>query len=278
MIVEANGLSFRVREEGDGERFALCLHGFPETSYSWRHQLPVLASLGYRAWAPDLRGYGDTRPRPAGMQDMAVERHLDDVDALLDAAGVEKATIVGHDWGAIISWLYAMRRPERVERLVIMNVPHPAAFERNGRRNPRQWLRSWYALFFQLPWLPEKALTARRAEGVARAFEGVLPDEDVEVYRRAMLQPGAAKSAIGIYRAFLRGGGALRQRRLGWPVITAPTMVVWGVRDLALGEELLEGTDEWVADLRIEKLDASHWVQQDAVDDVNRLLEGFLGP
>lgn len=276
MIVEANGLSFKVREEGEGERLALCLHGFPETSYSWRHQLPVLASLGYRAWAPDLRGYGDTRPRPTRTADMAVERHLDDVDALLDAAGVERVTLIGHDWGAIISWLYAMRRPERVERLVIMNVPHPAAFERNGRANPRQWLRSWYALFFQLPWLPERALTARRADAVARAFQGVLAEEDVEVYRRAMLQPGAAKAAVDIYRAFLRGGGMVRQRRLGWPVITAPTMVVWGVRDVALGEELLEGAEEWVADLRIEKLDSSHWVQQDAVDEVNRLLEGFL--
>lgn len=275
-VIEANGLAFHVRTAGEGDRLALCLHGFPETSYSWRHQLPVLAGLGYRAWAPDLRGYGDTRPRPTRSQDMAVEKHLDDIDALLDAAGVAATTLVGHDWGAILSWLYAMRRPERVDRLVIMNVPHPAAFERNARSNPRQWLRSWYAVFFQLPWLPERALTARRAEPVARAFEGVLAEEDVEVYRRAMLQPGAAKAAIDIYRAYLRGGGLVRQRRLGWPTITCPTMVVWGVRDVALGEELLDGTDEWVADLRVEKLDSSHWVQQDAVADVNRLLEGFL--
>lgn len=276
MIVEANGLRFNVREAGTGDRLALCLHGFPETSYSWRHQLPVLAGLGYRAWAPDLRGYGDTRPRPTRTEEMAVERHLDDIDGLLDAAEVETTTLIGHDWGAILSWLYAMRRPERVERLVIMNVPHPAAFERNMRRNHRQWLRSWYALFFQLPWLPERALTARRAEAVARAFEGVLPEDDLEVYRQAMLQPGAAKAAVDIYRAFLRGGGAVRQRRLGWPTITCPTLVIWGVRDVALGEELLDGTDELVADLRIEKLDSTHWVQQDAVDEVNALVTGFL--
>lgn len=275
MIVDANGLAFHVEEAGSGDRLALCLHGFPETSHSWRHQLPVLADIGYRAWAPDLRGYGATRPLPSSTEEMAVERHLDDVDALLDAAGVEQVTLIGHDWGAIISWLYAMRRPERVERLVILNVPHPAAFERNARTNPRQWLRSWYALFFQLPWLPERALTARRAEAVARAFEGVLPDEDVEVYRHAMLQPGAAKAAVDIYRAFLRGGGLVRQRRLGWPTITCPTLVIWGVRDVALGEELLAGTDRWVADLRVEKLDATHWVQQDAPDVVNGLLRGF---
>jgi pimeloyl-ACP methyl ester carboxylesterase len=275
VIVEANGLAFHVQEAGSGDRLALCLHGFPETSHSWRHQLPVLADLGYRAWAPDLRGYGATRPLPASTDEMAVERHLDDVDALLDAAGAETATIVGHDWGAIISWLYAMRRPERVDRLVIMNVPHPAAFERNARANPRQWLRSWYALFFQLPWLPERALTARRAEAVARAFEGVLPEDDVEVYRRAMLQPGAVKAAVDIYRAFLRGGGLARQRRLGWPTITCPTLVIWGVRDVALGEELLDGTERWVADLRVEKVEATHWVQQDAPDVVNAHLRRF---
>jgi pimeloyl-ACP methyl ester carboxylesterase len=148
--VQANGLGFQVAACGEGERLALCLHGFPECGYSWRNQLPLLARLGYRAWAPDLRGYGGS-DRPEGIESYAIELLLEDVAGLIDASGARSTLLIGHDWGAAVAWLFAMRRVRPLERLVIMNVPHPGIMERKVRRLSRQTLRSWYMFFFQLP-------------------------------------------------------------------------------------------------------------------------------
>ena len=166
-FVQANGLRFHVATCGEGDHLALCLHGFPECWYSWRYQLPLLAELGYRAWAPDLRGYGQT-DRPPRREDYAIERLLDDVAALIDASGARSTILVAHDWGAIVAWYFAMRRQRPLERLVIMNVPHPAVIERAIRR-PRQLLRSWYVLFFQIPGLPELLMGAQRARAIGDA-------------------------------------------------------------------------------------------------------------
>lgn len=279
--VSANGLRFRVAEHGSGERLALCLHGFPELAFSWRHQLPVLGELGFRAWAPDLRGYGGTE-RPARMRDYAIENLLDDVAGLIAAAGCREVVLIGHDWGAVIAWLYAIRRPTAIERLVILNVPHPAVAER-GIRRPRQLLRSWYVFFFQLPWLPERLLTAFGARMVRRVFRDMavhkerFPDTVLDVYAEAAQQPGAAKAMIDYYRALLRGGGARRQAGLGYPILEVPTLMIWGLQDSALGPELTEGTDRYVSDLTLHRIeDASHWVQQDVPERVNALLSEWL--
>jgi len=280
--VSANGLRFRVAEAGTGEPLALCLHGFPELAYSWRHQLPLLADLGFTAWAPDLRGYGGTA-RPSQLSDYAIEILLDDVAGLIEASGRRDVVLIGHDWGAVLAWLFAIRRPGVIRRLVIMNVPHPAVFER-GIRRPRQLLRSWYVFLFQLPWLPERLLTARGARMVRDAFRGMavhkerFPDEVLDVYAEAALQPGAATAMIHYYRALLRGGGARRQRKLGYPTLTTPTLMIWGLQDRALGRELTDGTERFVADLTLHRIeDASHWVQQDVPERVNELLRDWLG-
>ena len=282
--VPANGLEFHVAEAGDGEDLALLLHGFPELAFSWRHQLPALAGAGYRAWAPDLRGYGGTT-RPTAMADYAMEHLMDDVEALVAAAGVESTTLIAHDWGALIAWQVAMRRPELVDRLVIMNVPHPSVADRVLRRSPRQMLRSWYVFFFQLPWLPEKLLGARGARAIGKAFSDMavhperFDDEVLDVYRQAALEPGALTAMVNYYRALVRGGGARRMKKLGTPVIETPTLMVWGEQDSALGIEMTEGTEEHVADLTLHRLpDASHWVQQDAPDEVNAILTAWLSP
>src|SRR5262249_15630311 len=162
-----NGLRFHVATCGDGDRLALCLHGFPECWFSWRHQMPLLARLGYRVWAPDLRGYGDS-DRPAQVQDYAIEKLMDDVTGLIDAAGAGETLLIGHDWGAIIAWLFAIRQVRPLHRLVIMNVPHPGAAE-PGMRTLRQLRKSWYALFFQLPRLPELAMCAQDYRAVGEA-------------------------------------------------------------------------------------------------------------
>ena len=189
---------------------------------------------------------------------------------------------MAHDWGAIIAWYFAMRRLRPLERLVILNVPHPGAFAK-AFRTWQQLRRSWYVLFFQLPRLPELLLTRGGGRPLASLFRtGTLhpenfPDEVIETYRRGWLAPGAATAMIDYYRALVRGGGAERQRELGHPVIETPTLMLWGEQDLALTKQTSFGTERWVKDLTLRYLpDASHFVQQDAYAEVNAMLEAWL--
>lgn len=280
-FVQANGLRFHVAQCGEGERLALCLHGFPELWISWRYQMPLLAKLGYRVWAPDLRGYGETE-QPSGIESYTIERLMDDVAGLIDASGARPALLMGHDWGAIIAWYFAMRRVRPLERLVILNVPHPGA-SAQVFRTWKQLRRSWYALFFQLPRLPELLLTSRGGRPLADVFRTRtlhpenFPEEVIETYRKSWLEPGAAKAMLDYYRALLRGGGMRRQRELGMPVIETPTLMLWGEQDLALTKETTFGTDRFVKHLTLRYLpDASHFVQQDAHVQVNEMLEAWL--
>jgi pimeloyl-ACP methyl ester carboxylesterase len=280
--VLANGLRFHVLEAGAGDRLALFLHGFPELGFSWRDQLPLLAKLGYRAWAPDLRGYGGT-DRPQGIAEYAIEKLMDDVAGLIDASGAKETVLVAHDWGGVIAWYFALRRIRPLSRLIVMNLPHPAIFERVMRSGWRQRLRSWYVLFFQIPWLPERLFQMRRASLVTEAFRGMavdksrFPEAVLDVYRQAALEPGAMTAMINYYRALVRGGGARRQSSLGFPRIELPTLMVWGEQDTALGKELTYGTEAFVPNLTLRYLPhASHWVQQDAPDDVNAIVAEWL--
>lgn len=279
--VNANGLRFHVATCGDGDRLALCLHGFPECWFSWRHQMPLLARLGYRVWAPDLRGYGRT-DRPPRMQDYSLEKLMDDVAGLIDASGARSTTVLAHDWGAIVAWMFAIRQVRALERLIIMNVPHPAVGEK-AMRTLRQLRKSWYGLFFQLPTLPERALAARNYFAIGEAFRGSavdksrFPDDVLAVYRENAAQPGALTAMVNYYRALVRGGGAARQRKLGYPMIETPTLMIWGEQDIALGKETTYGTDRHVRDFTLRYLpDASHWVQQDAPEVVNGMIEAWL--
>lgn len=280
-LVTANGLQFHVASCGSGERLALCLHGFPEFSYSWRYQLPLLARLGYRAWAPDLRGYGKTT-RPTRQEDYAIEVLMDDVAALIDASGARSTVLIAHDWGGVIAWYFALRQRRPLQRLVVMNLPHPAIMER-ALRSPRQLLRSWYALLFQIPGLPERLLAAGDHRAIGDAFRNMaidksrFPDEVLRVYRDNAAQPGALTAMLNYYRALVRGGGGERQRRLGYPRIDTPTLMIWGEEDSALGKETTYGTDTYVPNLTLRYLPrVSHWVQQEAPEKVNAILEAWL--
>jgi len=281
--VVANGLRFHVQTCGDpsSRKLAICLHGFPELGYSWRFQLPVLAELGYQVWAPDLRGYGKS-DRPAHMNDYAIEVLMEDVGQLIDASGAESTLLLAHDWGAVIAWQFAMHRVRDLEGLVIMNVPHPAAMAAQPR-NFRQLMRSWYVLFFQIPWLPEFLLGLRGAKAIGDGFVGMavnkeqFSEEVLEVYRGAARQPGALRAMVNYYRAYVRGGGLKRQAELGYPPIETPTLMLWGEQDIALGKELTYGTEEHVKPFTLRYLpDASHWVQQDAPETVNEMLRAWL--
>ena len=278
-MVEANGLTFETLEAGSGDRLALFLHGFPELNFSWRHQLPMFARLGYRAWAPNLRGYGKSS-RPKGVGAYHIDHLVADVAGLIDAAGAREVTLVAHDWGAIIAWMFAIRKTRPLHRLIIMNVPHPLCFAREVR-HWRQLKKSWYVFFFQIPGLPERLLAANNARAIGDAFRNMaidksrFPPEVLEVYRRAALEPGALTAMINYYRAAMRARPSVMQPRPG--TVDVPTLMIWGEEDSALSKETTYGTDEFVRDLTIRYLPGvSHWVQQEAPEKVNAIIEAWL--
>jgi pimeloyl-ACP methyl ester carboxylesterase len=266
-------------EAGEGPLVVL-LHGFPEFWYGWRFQIPALAAAGFRVVAPDMRGY-NTSSKPAGVAAYDVDQLAADVRDLIHERGAEAARVAGHDWGAAVAWVTAMNHPEVVERLAILNVPHPRSFLRAVRR-PRQLAKSWYMFFFQLPWLPERAVrTGRwrffRAWGLgSAAMPGAFTAQDIERYVEAWSQPGAATATINYYRAVFRQSPRRAEARLR--VVQAPTLVIWGERDRYLGRELADPDPADVPNLeRVVRLpDASHWVQHDEPEHVAQLLAEFF--
>jgi pimeloyl-ACP methyl ester carboxylesterase len=254
--------------------------------------------------APDLRGYNES-DKPAGVAAYALPELVADVHGLVQAFGEREAVIVGHDWGGAIAWTFAMEHPEATRRLVVMNCPHPAIFTEHLRANRRQMARSWYMLFFQIPWLPEKLLGLGHARPIAAAMrrgsvrQDALTEEDLRYLRDAASQPGALRAAINYYRAALRAPDAqaawpkwlrrfvhgdreiagIRDRLEDWPKITAPTLLIWGEADIALGKELTLGLEPLVtAPLEIKYIPlCGHFVQQEQATVVNGYLLDFLG-
>lgn len=281
-FLEANGQRFELATCGDGERLALCLHGFPELNYSWRFQMPMLATRGWRVWAPNLRGYGASS-KPQGIAAYRLDTLVADVAAILDAALAEapakEVMLIAHDWGAIVAWHFAIRRLRPIDRLVIMNVPHP----RVGMREIRHWRqfrRSWYIFFFQLPRLPERMMAANGARGIKGAFYNMavdksrFPREVLQTYADAALRPGAITAMINYYRALLRFQDG---QKIGDARVDVPTLMVWGEEDSALNIRCTEGTEEWVPNIELHRLPGvSHWVQQEAPEKVNAILADWL--
>jgi pimeloyl-ACP methyl ester carboxylesterase len=277
-FVNANGIRFEVDVMGKGDRLALCLHGFPENRYSWRHQLPLLAELGYEAWAPDLRGYGGT-DKPASVRDYRMDVLVEDVAGLIDAAGKKSVTLLAHDWGGMVAWNFMGRRVRPVERFVAMNIPHPLAFQKALRRpfGP-QLRRSWYVLLFQLPWVPEWFLSKNDYRAIGGAFASMavdkarFPSEVLDHYAQQAARPGALNGMLAYYRAGLRYPSKARLL-----TIEPPAMLVWGEDDTALGRETAEGSMRYLANGTLRWVPrCSHWVQQEAPERVNTLLRAFL--
>ncbi|WP_353200372.1 alpha/beta hydrolase [Sandarakinorhabdus sp.] len=276
MMLRANGLEFACDVAGEGPDVALCLHGFPESRFSWRYQLPVLADAGWRTVAPDLRGYGGSS-RPSGKAAYHIDHLVDDVAAMFDALGARRKLLVAHDWGAAIAWVVAMRRAVPLDGLIIMNVPHPTVFGELIAHYWPQRLKSWYVAFFQIPSLPEFLLRQRRAEAIANAFlnmavnKAMFPPEVLEVYRQNALQPGALTAMINYYRANL---GLLDEVAAQ---ITVPTLMLWGEEDKALDLKLTENYGRHVRDFTLQRFpNVSHWVQQEAPDAVNAAMLAWL--
>ncbi len=279
LVVPANGIEFEVFEAGAGDRLALLLHGFPQHAVMWRHLVGPLAAAGYRVWAVNQRGYGATT-RPVEKDAYSLEALTADVAGLIDAANPASVSLVGHDWGGFVAWVVAIRKLRPIDALVVLNIPHPLCFRRALEQEWRQKLKSAYAAFFQLPWLPERLLSARRGAGAAWLMQraagrdGVFSKEAMDIYRANVAAPGAASAMLNWYRA--AGRDILAAEDLEAP-IDAPTLVVWGMQDVALGESCLDGTECYVRDLRIERLPGvSHWTPEDAPEKVNELILGFV--
>jgi len=265
-------------ESGSGPLVVL-LHGFPEFWYSWRFQIPALVEAGFRVVAPDMRGY-NLSDKPEKVRDYRVEVLARDVERLILALGERSAAVVGHDWGGAVAWTAAMHYPQAVEKLAILNCPHPDRFLR-GLWTPRQLRKSWYMFALQTPGPPGK-LVQRAVFNWAKANflkdpvrPGTFAEEDIERYEEAMAHPGALTSSTNYYRALFRRTPAQARKPLGR--VEAPVLVIWGERDRYLGSELAEPDREWAPNVRVERLpDASHWVQQDAPERINALLLRFL--
>jgi pimeloyl-ACP methyl ester carboxylesterase len=265
-------------EAGEGP-LVLLLHGFPEFWFSWRFQIPALAASGFRVVAPDMRGY-NLSSRPPGVAAYEIDRLAADVRDLIHERGAESALLAGHDWGAAVAWSTAMQHPGVVERLAILNVPHPRRLLRALRR-PRQLVKSWYIFFFQLPWLPERLARAGRWRAFRYGFEhdarpGAFTPQDIDRYVEAWSQPGATTTMINYYRAAFRQSPRRAEARIR--TVGAPTLVIWGERDRYLGAELAEPDRADVPNLeRVVRLpNASHWVHHDEPERVTQLLVDFF--
>lgn len=273
-----NGVRLHFVQTGRGPLVVL-LHGFPEFWYSWHHQIPALAAASFQVVAPDLRGYNES-DKPTGIASYRLETLVEDVIALIQELGFDRAVVVGHDWGGTIAWNLALRYPQRLEKLIILNAPHPAAFWR-ALWTSTQLLRSWYMFFFQLPWLPERVIRAGNFAGLERTFRhdpirpGSFSDEEIQLYKQALARPGALTAALNYYRALFRyrPKEGIRDVR----PIPVSTLLIWGEHDRYLSNHLTENLEKWVPNSKVCRLPhASHWVQNDAPEDVNRLMLEFL--
>ena len=273
---ESGGGSESDRGPEDGQVVVL-LHGFPEFWYGWHRQMDALADAGYRVLVPDQRGY-NLSDKPASKGLYRVERLAGDVTGLLDATGHDTAAVVGHDWGAMVAWVLAQDHPERVEKLGVLNTPHPAAFGETLRSNPKQGVRSLYAGFFQLPRVPELTLRAREFRAMTGMLtgssrRGTFSEEDLRRYRTAWNREGALTGMLNWYRANgPRSGLFERDGR-----IEPETLVLWGARDAALVEENAERSLAYCEDGTLEVFEqASHWLQHERAEEVSRRLVAFL--
>jgi epoxide hydrolase 4 len=245
--------------------------------FGWRNQIPFLAAAGYRVWAPDQRGY-NLSDKPPRVEDYNLDLLAADVAGLIAATGHERVFLAGHDWGAAVAWWVAIKYPQLVEKLAILNVPHPTVGYRYAQRSWEQRLRSWYIAFFQLPYLPERLLTSDGAEVATEVLKatsraGSFSPAELQEYQRAWLRPRAMTSMINWYRAMLR----TQTERLPSLRVTVPTRIIWGVHDVALCRQLAPLSLEMVDDGDLVFLEeATHWLQHDEPHRVNELLLEFF--
>lgn len=277
-FINTNGIRLHTIMAGpqSGPPFIL-LHGFPEFWRSWERQLPALVEAGCRVIIPDQRGY-NLSDKPKGIGSYHIDELTNDILGLIDALDYEKVNLVGHDWGGIVGWVLASRQPKRVHRLGILNAPHPLVIRRFLRRDLEQMRRSLYALFFQLPWLPEKLLSANDWRGAVYALRGsgkihAFTSEDIKKYKEAWSQPCAMTSMLNWYRAAARYFWQFPKEMK----ISVPALVMWGMKDAALNYRLARPSLEHCAEGKLLYFpEATHWLQREEAEEVNSQLLDFV--
>ena len=277
-FIETNGIRLEVHETGDPNgKPVVLLHGFPEFWYGWRKQIDALANSGYRVIIPDQRGYNRS-DKPQGRFAYRLDYLAADIIGILDQLGIERTCLIGHDWGGVVAWHLAMHHPERLIKLVNLNIPHPKVMVKNLKNNPDQRRRSWYIFFFQLPKMPEFVLGKNNFENMVKILErtsrkGTFTEQDFEKYREAWAQPGALTGMINWYRSSVRMMFVKRQS----PRISVPTKLIWGMRDKALSDVMAQPSIDYCDYGELAFIEnASHWVQHEEPAQVNRLILDFL--
>ena len=276
--IKTNGIQLHVVQAGPKSGIPiLLLHGFPEFWYGWRKQISALAEAGCRVIVPDQRGY-NLSDKPRGIKSYGVDHLVDDIHGLIDALEYEKVNLVGHDWGAGLAWMLAIKYPERLHRLGIINVPHPAVMRRFLARDFEQMRRSLYALFFQLPWLPETIFKRNNwsvlAKGICNsARRNAFTEKDIEKYKEAWSQPGAMTAMLNWYRAaFWYAPQITNDMR-----VRVRTLMLWGVNDIALSRRMARPSLDYCEDGNLIFFpDATHWVQLEEVEEINHHLINFV--
>jgi pimeloyl-ACP methyl ester carboxylesterase len=282
-FAKINGIKIHYVTIGEGPLIVF-LHGFPEFWRSWRHQISYF-SKKYKVVALDMRGYGETE-RPVDVGEYRIEKIVRDVTEIIDSLGQKKATIVGHDWGGAVAWVTAMINPSAVEKLIVMNAPHPAIVQRNAFRNYTQMQKSWYMFFFLLDNAPEKVLSRNNFEMLKHMFKISIKrtdrfslSSDIEEYVSSWNKEGGITGGLNYYRANLNKEfwGNLDEG-IPFPKIKIPMLQIWAEDDIFLGKELAEETKEFVdAPFSLKFIPhCGHWVQQEAPEEVNQMMEEFL--
>ncbi len=275
--VRTNGIALHCIEAGpkDGPLVVL-LHGFPEFWWGWRYQIEPLARAGFHVLVPDQRGY-NLSDKPEGRRSYELDTLAQDIIGLIAALGYDTCSLVGHDWGGIAAWWTATRHPERIERMVAINAPHPAIAGPYLRRHPSQMLKSSYIGFFQLPYVPEHLLSRKRYRALRHSLQrtsrkDTFTDRDLAEYVNAWAQPGALTSMLNWYRALpLRPSQGMDIK------LTMPVLAIWGMRDPFLELGLCERSLALCSRSQVVRFDrATHWVHLEEAESVCEELIGFL--
>ena len=273
--VAAGGFEFRTLVEGPADgRVVLLLHGFPQSAGEWRAQMAALGAAGYRAVAPDQRGYSPGAC-PAGVDAYGIDHLVADALAICDTLGADRADVVGHDWGAIVAWVVAARHPDRVRTLTAVSVPHPEAFADAyaGADSPQREMSSYIDVFRAEGGAGELMLAGEDGDGIRRMFESQgIGAEAAAEHGRVHTQPGTLTAALNWYRA------THPTKMRGIPVVTVPTLLVWSTLDPAISREAAEGCPKYVdGPFQFEVLDGvNHWIPEVAADRLNALMLDHL--
>ncbi len=282
---EKDGIRLHYAAAGEG-KLILFAHGFPEFWYSWKNQLEEFGRT-HLAVAPDLRGY-NLSSKPSNVADYKISVLVDDLLGLAEHLGFQKFTLVGHDWGGALAWAVAIGHPERVEKLVIINAPHPFTFARELKSNWAQRRASWYILLFRTP-LAEMLLRFNGYSALVRSTLGdglkknYFNERDRQAYLEAWSQPGALTGGLNYYRA-LPLANFFSKKQLKIPgldtdsfLVRVPTLVLWGEKDPYLLPGNLDGLEEFVSDLTVRRFpDGSHWIIHERPALINSAVRGFL--